>query len=187
MVDMILSLQMPNQVWRRHLSGEYKNMIRKVMAVLGLTALFAAPAGAGKEIDGIGVQIENAGNIVLMVFLSADGNVKRIGSGHLSNTDKDLYIGQTKESWFSKVRALINEDVVAFIGKTLDMPNPTGPLCKLTISYKMGNQVQQTIVTYGQESGLPYEFHEITRTMHKLTEPWYQAMLKTASGPARTP
>ena len=138
-----------------------------------------------EQIDGLGIQIESEGSMKFLIFLTADGNIKRSGSGKMSDVKSDLYIGQINEPLFDQAKKSVKENVLEIIGRQIDMPNPEGMSCKLTLLFKVGESLQQTVVNYGQKSGLPLELLEIVRTLHELTEPWYQKMKMAANPPEK--
>ena len=131
------------------------------------------------EISGIGIEVESEGVSRFMILVTADGNIKRMGSGKMMDTKGDLYVGRVDASVFQKIMEHVDESVLEFIGKKINLPNSQGIPCKLTISYKVGEMFHQTLITYGHQSGYPAEIAVIVKTVFEETQPWYEQMSKT--------
>ena len=131
------------------------------------------------------MEIEYKGIKNMFILLSADGNIQRSGSGRMGEVKSDLFVGQTNEPLFNKVKEVIKDDVLQIIGKKMTLPNPVGEICTLNLFFSVDNVLQQIVVVYGQQSGLPLEILQIVRTMHEVTEPRYQKMVQTTKAPEK--
>ena len=128
------------------------------------------------QIDAIGITVEAEGIQRFMIFLSADGNVKRSGTGRMMDTKDDLYMGQSSEPMFKNVMNSVGEGILNYVNKEIDLPNPQGILCKLTIQFNIEGAMQRLVINYGHQSGYPDDIVMIVKAAFEATQPWYEKM-----------
>ncbi|MGH2638105.1 MAG: hypothetical protein ACRDF4_02295 [Rhabdochlamydiaceae bacterium] len=126
------------------------------------------------QIDGIGISVASQGVQRIMIFVVADGSIKRSGSGRMNDTKDDLYIGITKEPIFKKVMESVSDGIIKHIGHEITLPEPKGIPCKLTISFKSDQLVHNLVINYGYETGYPSDVMQIVKAIFEQTQVWYE-------------
>lgn len=130
------------------------------------------------EISGLGVEIESQGITRFMVFASADGNVKRMGSGRMNDTKGNLCVGQIKDPVFQKMMEALSETLLKYVGKEITFPNQRGIPCKLILRFMVKDRVHSLAINYSHESGYPLDFGVIIKTACEQTQKWYEEFCK---------
>ncbi len=133
------------------------------------------------QVSGISLEIEVQGIPALHVFLTQDGHVQRRGSGRLGDAQADLFIGHVKEPLFANVLAAMQDNILAYVGRRLDAPQPVGLPCNLELTFKVGDSAHSLELGYGQASGLPPEVRALVEAMVETTQPWYEGQRRNVN------
>jgi hypothetical protein len=127
------------------------------------------------DITAVHITLETGGKQALFILLAADGSINRLGSGSVTNTDNDLFIGITKEPLFAKLMAHLDNEMLKYMGG-YDIPDQRGVPCKLSIGLAFANEEENGFgFRYGSQSqGPPDEIVQIVTAALQLTNPWFQ-------------
>lgn len=111
---------------------------------------------------------------ILMIMLSANGGVNRMGNGDSENKDLQLYMGTTEEPLFVEFMRHIPSDMFDYTGR-YTMPNPKGEVGRLEIAFE-GRDIDTGFeCLYGTESdGPPEEMVSLVELALALTDPWVE-------------
>ena len=85
-----------------------------------------------EDIHGITVTLTIAGEQTLFILLDAGGGINRMGTGSESNTEEDMFIGQTDPSLFRHLSDQVTPGLLRWCGQMRADPKPVGKLCELT-------------------------------------------------------
>jgi len=120
----------------------------------------------------------------LFVLLGKDGSINRIGSGSINNTEKDMFIGVTKEPLFQRFMDSVPEKFIEAQRQTLGAPGEhRGKNCQILLTFQSGKHESGLTFVYGSESqGPPPELSQVVARAIEVTEPWYQSEKKMVSG-----
>lgn len=118
----------------------------------------------------------------LFILLGEDGTINRMGTGTPENAERELFIGKTDPAIFQSVRSRLTKGMLHSLGQGYQMPNPRGPACKLTITFKFKERSSKGIAFfYGSESdGPPPDAAEFVTTAVAQTDPWYDEFRRNA-------
>jgi hypothetical protein len=119
---------------------------------------------------------------VLFILLAADGTINRQGTGALTNTDNDLFIGRTEEPLFANLISYLDDEMMKFMGG-YNVEDQRGVPCKLLIGLSFLNAEDNGFgFRYGSESkGPPHEIVQFVTAAVRLTDPWFQQQKKIVS------
>lgn len=128
------------------------------------------------DITGVGIHLKVDNDLSLFGLLAADGSINRLGTGALSNSEKEMFIGVTDPKLFLSLRAQITPDLLKWIGGRADQ-NLRGKVCELQIHLMLENKTEQSIfLKYGSDSmRLPPEVSQFVTAFVEVTSPWYEA------------
>jgi len=132
--------------------------------------------GERADTHGILVTLLVGGEQVLFIMLGSDGSINRLGTGSVSNTERDMFIGQTSPEVFEQLRGKITEELLRWGGQSRSAPEKRGKVCKLTRGFKEAEgQELMTGWQYGSESqGPPPEVSDFVVAAVEATTPWYE-------------
>ena len=134
------------------------------------------------EVEGICVSLETDGARRFYAALDAAGSISRSGSGKMTDKHDDLFIGITKDHLFEKLIPIISETLFQGIGQSFNIPFQDDIPCSLTISFQIKEKIENIIIKYGYNSGLPDDVRAFLRAILDLTEPWYQLQKQKKHG-----
>lgn len=112
----------------------------------------------------------------LFIGLFSDGTINRMGTGSLSNIEKDMFIGKTSPDVFEGLKKKITNDLLKWFNTQYSDPNQKGIPCKLTLGLKQRDGKELiSIWQYGSESASPPpEVFEFFLKSIEITYPWYE-------------
>jgi hypothetical protein len=96
---------------------------------------------AQSPIKGIMVTLHVADEQALFIMLAADGAINRMGTGSVSNIERDLFIGRTSTELFEALRQRVGAELLRWIGQYAD-PSPQGKLCRLSIGFQHADSTE---------------------------------------------
>jgi hypothetical protein len=134
------------------------------------------PIGDVQEIATIAVALYVDGEQSLLILLSEDGLINRMGNVSIDQIERQLFIATIDPGLFKQLRSQVTAGVVHFLGQRLAAPEPKGRLCELRVIFKYsdGREAGQTW-SYGSESQGPHpEVCAFVAAAARLTEPWFQ-------------
>jgi hypothetical protein len=131
--------------------------------------------GAEKAIKGIMVTLHIADQQALFIMLASEGTINRMGTGSVSNIERDLFIGRTTPELFEGLRQRVGADLLRWIGQYGD-PSPRGKLCRLTVGFQHDDGSEaMSHWQYGAESqGPPPVVRDFVIAAVRTTDPWFQ-------------
>ncbi len=134
-----------------------------------------------KTIKGIMVTLHIAEQQALFVMLAVDGTINRMGTGSVSNTERDLFIGRTTPDLFEGLRQRVGAELLRWIGQYGD-PSPRGKLCRLTVGFQHADGSEaMSHWQYGAESqGPPPVVGDFVIAAVRTTEAWFQQQKQMA-------
>ena len=123
------------------------------------------------------ITLDIAGRPALFVGLSEDGSIRRMGTGSVSNTERDLYIGDGQSELFASFMEQVPEEIFSACGR-YELPARQGADCLLTILFGTKSEPPVGVgfeFLYGAESeGPPDDICRLVRAAVELTGPWFQ-------------
>ena len=131
------------------------------------------------DIIAVNISLEINSEMALFILLAADGSINRMGTGTVSNKERDLFIGVASEPLFARLMAHLNDEMLKFMGG-YDVPDKRGAFCKLSIGLQFADGSTNGFgVIYGAESkGPPREIGVFVKEAVSITQPWYAAQKK---------
>ena len=116
----------------------------------------------------------------LFIALFSDGTINRMGTGSITNLEKDLFIGKTSPDVFESLKSMISNDLHKWFNSQHSDPAPKGKICKLTLGLRQRDGKESMgIWQYGSESlSLPLEVSELVLKAIEITNPWYEERKK---------
>lgn len=127
-----------------------------------------------EHIERVYIKWEIAEVPILMIMLSANGSVNRMGNGEEGNKNLQLYMGNTDEPLFVEFIRNVPDDMFDFAGR-YTMPNPKGKLARLEIAFEGDNIDTGFECLYGLDSeGPPEEMVTLVALALELTDPWVE-------------
>ena len=129
-----------------------------------------------KDIVAVNITLDVDSEPSLFILLAADGTVNRLGTGAVTNKEKDLFIGRSLEPLLDKLLSNLTDEMLRFMGG-YELPDKRGPLCRLSVGLQFSNgETDGFGFTYGAESeGPPREIAEFVRAAIMITKPWYDS------------
>lgn len=125
--------------------------------------------------DKVLVTLTIDGAQVLFVLLAEDGTVNRMGDGSINCSDRDLFIGLSKEPLFARFMETVDPAMFAHKG-AYDIPKKEGKPCELRVLFglKDSDAGEGFQFRYGSESqGPPREIRGLVVRAVELTNPWH--------------
>jgi hypothetical protein len=144
------------------------------------------------ELDTCFIKITYRGDTALLLLLSRDGTINRMGDGAPPIADgSTLYIGKVTEPLFERLMEVIPAQLWQFrhVGR-LDLDDRVGEDCVLTVMFGQSDTESGFLfeILFGSESGgVPRELQLILSRAVELTDPWWQEMRSIQEGGKRTP
>jgi hypothetical protein len=136
------------------------------------------------DVDIIFIRLDINAEPSLAVVLGADGSINRLGTGSVENTEHDLFIGRTGPAIFEAVRSHLTEEMLlALLGHTVQLANPRGAPCKMTLTFQFKDSTSDGFgFLYGSESeGPPREVADFVTAAVLQTDPWYEEFKRNAA------
>jgi hypothetical protein len=128
------------------------------------------------EIDRAFIKWEVAGEQVLMILLSRNGTLNRMGDGEQAKKHP-MYLGNTEEPLLEQWLAELDPGWLEEAGR-YEMPDPEGDICVLTIALEGEGLDLGFAFRYGSDSmGPPEEMVHLLELALDLTDPWYEEQL----------
>src|SRR5262245_46550220 len=88
------------------------------------------------DIVAVLISLEVRSECALAVLVAGDGSINRLGTGSKNNTERDLFIGVTKEPLLPQLLAHLKDDILCHTG-FYDLSKETrGDPCRLSIHLK---------------------------------------------------
>ena len=130
------------------------------------------------ELDTCFIRIMYRDEEALMLLLSRDGTINRMGDGTPPDgTGSTLYIGQVTEPLFDRLMEVVPPSLWEFrhVGR-IDLDDRTGEDCLLTVLFGQSDgRAFRFEILFGSESvGVPSELQIVLARALELTEPWWQ-------------
>jgi hypothetical protein len=125
--------------------------------------------------QGIMVTLLIGGEQSLVIMLGSDGSIKRLGTGAVDNTERDMFIGRTDPAVFRALREQITPELLSWCGQSRTDPGPHGKVCELTVGFKRASGVELvTAWRYGSESmGPPPDVGQFVVAVVQATDAWF--------------
>lgn len=133
-----------------------------------------------EKTDKILIDLEIGDEQALFIIIAKDGTINRKGNGNLKNIDHDMYMGSTNESfYFARIIEKITNEFITYVGKSFDIPEKKGNICKLKILLG-GEEINTGLeFKYGDLSeGPPKEIVEFVISAVQLTDFWVSEFKK---------
>jgi hypothetical protein len=139
-----------------------------------------------ESINAIMVKLDVAGRQALFIVLANDGLVNRLGTGAVTNTENDLFIGRTNDPVFAQLRAEVRAEWMDHFG-SYDVSPKAGSTCKLTLLFKANEGEEGGVrFVYGSESeGPPGDICQFVTEAVRLTDSWYGKQKQMAANPKK--
>lgn len=125
------------------------------------------------ETTAITVAISNKN--CLAILLAKDGTINRKGTGIADSTDKDFFMGISKEKVFDSLMKTVSDDLLSYCGQIHFNCDTTKQTYKVTITFS--DNKSDTGFEYcinGTQTELPKPISEYITNAIKITDPWYQ-------------
>lgn len=132
---------------------------------------------AVKKFQATGIEVEISNKNSLVILLSKDGTINRKGSGVYDSTDKDFFMGVTKEKLFDSLMQKVPNKLLSYCNTNWLVCDTTKPTCKVTVGFDGINPQQTTGFVYcvdGTMDNLPAPIKEYIADAISVTERWYQ-------------
>lgn len=141
------------------------------------------------DVDGIAISLTIDGKLSLFILLAEEGLINRMGTGTLSNTEEDLFIGPGDPGIFVQVRAQLTEGMLQVLGREYECGEIRGASCKLDIAFRFKDGTSDGFAfLYGSESqGPPKDVRALSLAADFLTRTWYQEFKQTAAKSGQLP
>lgn len=121
------------------------------------------------------LEVDISNKNCLAILLAIDGTVNRKGSGIVDPTDKDFFMGITKEKIFDSLIETVSNDLLSYCGQTLLNCDTTKQTYKVTISFSDNkSDIGFEYCINGTLNDLPKPIREYITNAIKMTDPWYQ-------------
>jgi hypothetical protein len=127
------------------------------------------------------IELKMAEKPALVVFLTADGTVNRMGTGH-DTSDPALFVGRTKDPLFNRLREKVQPYWFERPG-AYDSPVKKGVPCELTIMMGSPRKPEFGLkFLYGSESEKPSaDVLQFVQEAVSLTTPWHLEQKRLAA------
>lgn len=126
------------------------------------------------NIDRIFIKFEVDKQEILMITLTRNGTVNRMGDGSGDSDSLYFAMGRTEDSLLEEWMKNLNDEILSFAGR-YEYPDPKGKICHLTIALEGEGVDTGFEFTYGEESdGPPEEIFQLVEAAVLLTDPWYE-------------
>ncbi len=127
------------------------------------------------DIDAVSISLKANDEQSLFVLLAADGTINRLGTGVVDNSEKEMFIGVTKDPLFQELLTCFEEELLDHMGG-YDAADKLGVPCQLTVCLSFTNADDNGFsFRYGSESqGPPPEICDIVTAAVTVTDPWYE-------------
>ena len=130
------------------------------------------------ELDSCFIRILYRDDEALMLLLSRDGTINRMGDGTPpSGEGSTLYIGRVSEPLFERLMEVVPSSLWQFrhVGR-IDLPDRTGEDCLLTVLFgqRDGRGFRFEILFGSESGGVPSELQIILARALELTGPWWE-------------
>ena len=123
------------------------------------------------RICGILMRLNVENTPYLLVALSADGSIERLGLG-----DRESLSGTGATELFEELRGRLSPGLLKWAGQSWTDPHPRGKPCQLLLGFKQGDG-RETLMRwdYGSESPEPpAELLDFVVAAVETTNPWYR-------------
>jgi len=138
------------------------------------------------EIRSFLVTLEIDGKQSLVVLLSSDGTINRLGDGS-TTADGSLYIGRGGTGPFEALRRRFDPKWIEYFGKRIEMQDVSGLPCLLRVLVELDGDTKVLECLYGSDSeGPPVEISQFAVAAVQITDPWYEEQ-KAAALKAKKP
>ena len=119
----------------------------------------------------------------LFIMLSADGSIKRMGTGTIEKPERELFIGKSDPAIFEAVRLRVTATMLQHLGMGYRSENQLGAACKLTLTFQFKDGTSNGCAFfYGSESeGAPEDVADLVTEAVRQTDPWYEGFKRTAA------
>ena len=130
------------------------------------------------ELDSCFIRILYRDDEALMLLLSRDGTINRMGDGTPpAGEGSTLYIGRVREPLFERLMEVVPSSLWQFrhVGR-IDLNDRTGADCLLTVlfGHSDGRGFRFEILFGSESGGVPRELQIILERALELTDPWWQ-------------
>jgi hypothetical protein len=131
------------------------------------------------ELDTCFIKITYRGETALLLLLSRDGTINRMGDGTPPSAGgSTLYIGKVSEPLFERLTEAIPAQLwqLRHVGR-LELDDRVGEDCVLTVMFGRSDTESGFLfeILFGSESGgVPRELQLILSRAVELTDPWWQ-------------
>jgi len=141
------------------------------------------------DLDTCFIRIMYRDEEALMLLLSRDGAINRMGDGTPPDgAGSTLYIGKVTEPLFDQLMEVIPPSLWEFrhVGR-LDLDDRLGEDCLLTVLFGQSDGLAYRFeILFGSESvGVPRELQIVLARALELTEPWWQETRSLQEGGER--
>jgi hypothetical protein len=140
------------------------------------------PPPSSPDFDKVLITLKINNNTALFILMSEDGTVNRMGSGSITDNDREMFIGINREPLFNRFIARVTPEMIKHQG-VYDLPNRKGAECELTLllGYRGSDRSAGFKFLYGSESqGPPTEISNLVQYATELTRPWHEEQKLTS-------
>lgn len=121
------------------------------------------------------IEVDISNKNCLAILLAKDGTINRKGTGIPDSTDKDFFMGISKEKIFDSLMKIVSADLLSYGGQTHLNCDTTKQTYKVTISFSDNkSDIGFEYCINGTQNDLPKPISEYITNAIKITDPWYQ-------------
>jgi hypothetical protein len=129
------------------------------------------------QIEATLIEVELADKHTLFILLTKDGTINR--KGDLKNSDKNFFMGISKEGLFDSLIQALTSDLASYCGKVYGLADTTQKVNKVTVAFS-GKEIDTGLEYYSTEP-LDKFPKPITGFIYKaiqITDPWFERQKK---------
>lgn len=129
-----------------------------------------------EDLDSCFITVDCNGELVLVVLLSREGSINRMGDLYYPPRGDPWHIGRVEEPLFDSLLEVVTDDMLLYAGR-YEVPERLGMECecKIVFGTKEGG-VTGFDILYGTESqGPPGELLTVIARAMELTDNWWKA------------
>jgi len=146
---------------------------------LMLTACASVPENNHQTVDNITtvfIQLKVEEELALLILVSTDGTVNRLGRGVRVGGKQDWTISRTSEPLVERLKEHITDPVISSMGNTYTRPGHQGSSCDLSFSFRFSDGTENgSRILYNLDTfDIPLEVMYLIYRAMEITDPWYK-------------